>query len=202
MAEIIRGRKEQIIDAAAKLFKEKGYNASSMRDLAQTMGMEASSLYSHIKSKEEILESICFGMADKFLTAIKEVNDIYFNAEEKLRMAIRNHVQIITSHPDHSAMFIKEWRGLTEPKLSKFKELRDKYEHEFRVILEDGENEDVFDRVDKKFATLTILSAVNWINEWYHSDGAMTPDEIAKKLSDFIMGGLCKKFVTDPNYKP
>ncbi len=122
--------------------------------------------------------------------------------QEKLRMAIRNHVQIITSHPNHSAVFIKEWRGLTEPKLSKFKELRDNYEHEFRVILEDGENEDVFDRVDKKFATLTILSAVNWINEWYNPQGTMRPSEIASKLSAFILGGLRKKLVTDINYKP
>ena len=202
MTEAGMSRKEQIIDAAAKLFKEKGYAASSMRDLAQVMGMEASSLYSHIKSNEEILESICFGMADKFLSAIEEVNDIYFNAEERLRMAIRNHVLIITSHPDHSAMFIKEWRGLTEPKLGQFKEKRHRYEQQFRHILEAGENEDVFERVDKKFATLTILSAVNWINEWYHPEGGMRPEEIAKKLSDFIMTGLQKKFVTDPNYKP
>jgi hypothetical protein len=130
------------------------------------------------------------------------VNDIYFNAEEKLRMAIKNHVQIISENIDQSAAFLHEWRSLSEPKLSEFKTLRDAYENEFKVILNDGINEDLFDDVDQKFATLTILSTVNWINEWYNPKGKMNAEEIAKKLSDFILGGLRKKLVTDINYKP
>lgn len=195
-------RKEQIMQTSAKMFKEKGYASTSMRDIATELGIEAASLYHHIKSKEEILETICFGMADKLLTGIAEVNDIYFNAEEKLRMAIKNHVQIISENIDQSAAFLHEWRSLSEPKLSEFKTLRDKYENEFKVILTDGINEDLFDDVDQKFATLTILSTVNWINEWYNPNGKMNVEEIAKKLSDFILGGLRKKMVTDINYKP
>lgn len=195
-------RKEQILQAAAKLFSEKGYASTSMRDIATELGIEAASLYHHIKSKEEILETICFVMADQLIAAINEVNDIYFNAEEKLRMAIKNHVQIITQNIHQSAVFLREWRCLSEPKLGEFKQLRDAYENELKVILEEGVNEDVFDNVDQKFATLTILSTVNWINEWYKPQGSMNAEEIAQKLSDFIMGGLRKKLVTDINYKP
>lgn len=195
-------RKEQILQTSAKMFKDKGYASSSMRDIATELGIEAASLYHHIKSKEEILETICFTMADKLNTAIAEVNDIYFNAEEKLRMAIQNHVRIISENTDQSAVFLHEWRSLSEPKLAEFKALRDAYEHGFRVIISDGINEDIFDNVDQKFATLTILSTVNWINEWYNPKGKMNAEEIAKKLSDFIMGGLRKKLVTDINYKP
>lgn len=195
-------RKEQIMQTSAKMFKQKGYASTSMRDIATEMGIEAASLYHHIKSKEEILETICFSLADKLIMGIAEVNDIYFNAEEKLRMAIKNHVQIISENIDQSAAFLHEWRSLSEPKLSEFKTLRDSYENEFKVILNDGVNEDIFDDVDQKFATLTILSTVNWINEWYNPKGKMNAEEIAKKLSDFILGGLRKKLVTDFNYKP
>jgi AcrR family transcriptional regulator len=195
-------RKEQILQTAAKMFKDKGYASSSMRDIATELGIEAASLYHHIKSKEEILETICFTMADKLNAAISEVNDIYFNAEEKLRMAIKSHVQIISENIDQSAVFLHEWRSLSEPKLSEFKALRDGYETEFKVIINEGINEDIFDNVDQKFATLTILSTVNWINEWYNPNGKMNAEEIAQKLSDFIMGGLRKKLVTDINYKP
>jgi AcrR family transcriptional regulator len=195
-------RKEQIIVTAAQLFKQKGYEASSMRDIALVLNIEAASLYHHIKSKEEILELICFTMAQKFLSAIAEVNDIYFNAEEKLRKAILHHVEIITEDINKSAVFLREWRSLPENSLKDFMQLRNHYESEFTHIIENGMQEDIFENVDKKFAVLSILSSVNWINEWYQADGKMNAEEIAKKISDFVMGGLRKKMVTDPHYRP
>lgn len=195
-------RKEQISSVASKLFKDKGYEATSMRDIANELGIEAASLYHHIKSKEEILTGICFEMADKFITALKEVNDIYFNAEERLRMAIQYHVQITCDNLDKTAVFLNEWRSLPEPQMGEFRKMRDNYEREFRVIVEDGENEDIFDKVDKKFAALMILSSVNWIHQWYNAEGNMNPAQIANKISDLILGGIRKKLVTDINYKP
>jgi len=183
-------RKEQIIETAEKLFREKGFEAASMRDIAAELGIEAASLYSHIKSKDELLETICFRMASEFLKSIDEVNDLYFNAEEKLRMAIQNHVKIIASDLDASSVFLREWRRLTKPKLKEFTALRHRYEEGFKEILINGENENVFVAPDKKFAVLTILSALNWIIEWYSPKGTMTPDEIAEHLTEFILTGL------------
>jgi len=183
-------RKEQIIKTAAALFRQKGFEAASMRDLAKELGIEAASLYSHIKSKDELLETICFRMADELLKAIDEVNDVYFNAEEKLATAIKNHVKIITGDMDSSTVFLREWRRLPEDKISDFIKLRNKYEEGFTQILINGENENVFDAPDKKFAVLTILSAVNWITEWYSPKGSMTPDEISEHLYKFITNGL------------
>jgi AcrR family transcriptional regulator len=186
-------RKEQIIKTSEKLFKEKGYMGTSMRDIAAELEIEAASLYSHIKSKDEILETICFRMADQFLHGIAEANDLYFNAEERLKMAIKSHTEILTTDLNASSVFNREWRHLNEPKLSEFKELRNKYENEFKAILQNGEDENVFETVDKKFAVLTILSALNWITEWYKPGGSMSPVEIADNLCDFILTGLKKK---------
>ena len=188
-------RKEQIIKASAKLFRQKGFEAASMRDLAKELGIEAASLYSHIKSKDELLETICFRMADELLKAIDEVNDVYFNAEEKLASAIKNHVKIITGDMDSSTVFLREWRRLPEDKIKDFIKLRNKYEDGFTQILINGENENVFEAPDKKFAVLTILSAVNWIIEWYKPKGSMTPDEIAEHLFRFITTGLKVKTI-------
>ena len=66
----------------------------------------------------------------------------------------------------------------------------------------EGENEDIFDQVDKKFAVLSILSTINFINEWYKPEGKMSVEEIAKNISDFVLGGLRKKLITDLGYKP
>jgi AcrR family transcriptional regulator len=193
MAEtLIINRKEQITETAAKLFRKKGYIATTMRDLAAELGIEAASIYHHVKSKEELLETICFDMANKFILNAKEVNDIYFNAEEKLRLAIKLHIETITLNQNKSAVFLQEWRNLSEPNLSKFKMLRDQYENQFTIIIIDGENEDIFDFVDKKFAVLSILSTINFVNEWYNPEGKMNAAEIAEKLSNFILGGLRK----------
>lgn len=193
MAEsLIINRKEQITETAAKLFCKKGYIGTTMRDLAAELGIEAASIYHHIKSKEELLETICFDMASKFILNVKEANDIYFNAEEKLRLAIKLHIQTITENQNQSTVFLQEWRNLNEPNLSKFKMLRDQYENQFTIIIIDGENEDIFDFVDKKFAVLSILSTINFVNEWYNPKGKMNATEIAEKLSNFILGGLRK----------
>ncbi|MDX5320194.1 MAG: TetR/AcrR family transcriptional regulator [Bacteroidota bacterium] len=186
-------RKDQIVHVAAELFSQKGYAATSMRDIAEHMEMEAASLYNHISSKEEILHTICFSMADRFINAMEEVNDIYFNGEEKLRMAVKNHVGILTENIEEAQVFLKEWRHLGEENLNAFIQLRDRYEDGIESILQTGIDENVFQEVDKKFAALNILSSVNWIVEWYRPKGKMTPEEIATKLSDFMLTGLQKK---------
>ena len=126
------------------------------------------------------------------LAAIEEVNDIYFNAEEKLGMAVKNHIRILTENMDASWVFIHEWRNLGEESHKQFVALRDKYEQEFVRILQNGEDEGLFNEVDHKFAVLTILSSLNWVVEWYKPGGKMNPTQIAEKLTEFILSGLKK----------
>ncbi len=186
-------RKKEILSLSQSVLKEKGYAATSVRDIAKALDLEPASLYSHFKSKEDILKITCFEMADKFELAVKEVNDIYFNAEEKLRMAIKLHVEILTSHLDSALIFIRDWRNLTGESLDQFIAKRNVYEAGFREIVQTGIDEGVFKETDRKFAALTILSSVNWIVEWYKPNGTLNPEQIAEKLSAFILSGLEKE---------
>jgi AcrR family transcriptional regulator len=185
-------RKEQIFTVAREMIRQNGYQGTSMREIAGALQIEAASLYNHIAGKEDILRETCFGLADRFLNGIAEVNDIYFNAEEKLGMAVRNHIQILTQNLDASWVFIHEWRNLTGHHKTEFIALRDQYENEFMKILENGEQEGIFNEVNNKFAVLTILSSLNWVVEWYRASGAMSPAQIAEKLTEFILTGLKK----------
>lgn len=186
-------RKAEIQNAAQALFKKSGYAVASMRDIASEIGMEAASLYNHIESKEEILYDICFGLANKLNNSIEEVNDIYFNAEEKLRMAVRFHIETLCEDLDAAYVFVHDWKFLTGKSLEDFKASRDMYEAGIRTIIENGEDEGLFEENNRGFATLTILSSLNWIVEWYKTDGRLSPKEIAEKLSDFILTGLKKE---------
>lgn len=187
-----KSRKEQIEEKATRLFREKGYAATSMRDLAQVLGIEAASLYSHIKSKEEILQKICFRMADEFFEAWKEVEVANQSHALQMEKAAAAHVKVITANTDASAVFFNEWRHLSEPYLSDFLRMRDDYEGRFINIIERGIESGEFQTVDSKFMMLAILSSLNWTHNWYKPGGSLRPEEVAKKLSNLILNGLKK----------
>ncbi len=190
--QVTQERREQIFNSALKLMRSNGFQGTTMRDIAADLGIEAASLYNHISSKEDILRNTCFSIGNRLVQSIHEVNDLYFNAEEKLRWAVKNHVLTLTENLDASYVFIHEWRNLSEPQRTEFISLRDDYEKQFTQILETGETEHLFNATDKKFAVLTILASLNWIVEWYRADGKMKAEDIAVKLGDFILTGLRK----------
>lgn len=187
-----KNRKQQIEEKATTLFRERGYAATSMRDLAQVLGIEAASLYSHIKSKEEILQKICFRMADEFFEAWKDVESVQTSAGDKISKAAIAHVKVITRNTDASAVFFNEWRHLSEPHLSDFLAMRDDYEGRFIQIIKDGMTSGEFEQVDAKFMMLTILSSLNWTHNWYKPGGSLTPEEIGVRLSNLVLNGLNK----------
>ena len=184
-------RKEQVIRKAAELFKEKGYAAASMRDLAQLLGIEAASLYSHIKSKEEILRSLCFDMAAEFRKALEEVEKQNVPASEKLRNGIIAHIQVMAKDLTASAVFMNEHRHLSQPYLRDFLLLRINYINRFKSIIEQGIRSGEFKKtIDKKLAVMTLFSSLNWMPMWYDPAGMIDPIELGKQLSDMLVNGL------------
>ncbi|MDX5438504.1 MAG: TetR/AcrR family transcriptional regulator, partial [Pontibacter sp.] len=153
--EAVLSRKEQIEKTATALFKSKGFSATSMRDLANALGIEAASIYSHIKSKEEILQRVCFKMAQEFFEAIDAAEAEEGTATDNLKRAIAAHVQVLTQNTEASAVFLHEWRHLSEPFHGTFLNLRDKYEARFREIIRSGISSGEFNVPDEKFAALT-----------------------------------------------
>lgn len=185
-------RKKEILQEAKKLYRQVGFHSTSMRELAAAVQMESSSLYNYFKSKEEILEIICFEKAEEFMNAINEVNDIYFGGIQKIQLAIRLHTLVIANDINGAYVFQKEWRSLAEDEKNKMIKWRNEYEFQFRKLIETGIEEGVFQYNNVKFGALNILSSLNWITEWYKPDGKLSPDEIANNLSNIVLGGIAK----------
>lgn len=185
-------RKEQVIRKAAKLFKDKGYAAASMRDLAQLLGIEAASLYSHIKSKEEILQSLCFDMAAEFRKSLEEVEKQNVSASEKLRQGIIGHIRVMAKDLTASAVFMNEHRHLSQPFLRDFLLLRINYINRFKTIIEEGVRNGEFKKtIDVKLAVMTLFSSLNWMPMWYDpSGGIIEPVELGVQLSEMLVNGL------------
>jgi AcrR family transcriptional regulator len=185
-------RKDQIREIAQQLFRERGYASTSMRELADSLGIEAASLYNHITSKEEILQDICFSMAESFFAAIEPVIDRDIEPTEKLNQAIHAHLSVIAANSNASAVFLHEWRHLGEPYLSDFKLMRRRYEKMFRTLIEDGIRSGAFRQLDAKLASRTLLSSINWTYEWYNPNGKVSPDAMAELLQTILLNGIVK----------
>jgi AcrR family transcriptional regulator len=184
-------RKVQIELEAARLFRDRGYPATSMRHLAQTIGMEAASLYNHFRSKEEILKAICFSIADEFLAAQEAAIEAHRDdPETALRACILAHIQVVIRNLDSAAVFFQDWRHLSEPSLSAFRGLRRTYQNRYRALIADGIRKNAFRPVDEKFAAMTLLSALNMIHEWYKPEGSKAIDDIGHEMGHILLYGL------------
>lgn len=194
MGEVLSSssRKEQVIRVAAELFREKGYVASSMRDLAQKLGIEAASLYSHIKSKEEILHILCFDMAADFMASLEEVEKQQdLSASEKLRKGIIGHIQVMALDLTASAVFMNEHRHLSQPSLRDFLLMRIRYINRFKGMIEEGVATGEFKKsIDKKLAVMTLFSSLNWMPMWYDPKAAIEPEALGFQLADMLINGL------------
>ncbi|MFZ9982549.1 MAG: TetR/AcrR family transcriptional regulator [Cyclobacteriaceae bacterium] len=186
-------RKEQVIRKAAELFREKGYAASSMRDLAQKLGIEAASLYSHIKSKEEILQNLCFDMAAEFRKSLDEVEKHNVSSGEKLKRGIIGHIQVMAKDLTASAVFMNEHRHLSQPWLRQFLLLRINYINRFKEIIDEGvRNGEFKSSIDRKLAVMTLFSSLNWMPMWYDPSSAINSSDLGEQLADMLVNGLKK----------
>lgn len=190
MSETLVQRRDELLSAAQRLFSERGYEATSVRDIAEALDLRPGSLYSHIAAKEELLWEILQSSADRFFAAVEPIAASKVVTLEKLRRAIAAHVKVITDSVAAAAVYTTEWRHLAEPRRRQFAERRDAYERMFRDLVRDGVREGTFGDMDEKFATLLILSTMNWVYQWYRPHGPMTPEEISRKITDLLLNGL------------
>ena len=190
MEAIKSTRKIEMVQLAASLFRKKGYFATSMRDLANHLGIEAASLYSHIRSKEELLENICFRLGAELLESLDRIESGSLTYSQQLEFAIQSHLAVITRSPDEAQVFLLEYKHLTEPRLSAFLKMRKEYELRFRIILRQGMQQGEFRRADEKMVTLTLLSALNSTPTWFRSDKGMNAEQVSAVLTDLLIQGL------------
>ncbi|HMQ82225.1 MAG TPA: TetR/AcrR family transcriptional regulator [Saprospiraceae bacterium] len=187
-----KSKRQFIQETAAMLFREKGFAATSMRDLAKAVDLQASSLYNHFPSKQEILWEICRENATRFLDGMKAIQEQYQHPAKKVEALIRLHIQIATSDATSVTSFNDEWRHLTEPHLSNFRQMRKDYQDRFRAIIEEGIASGEFRPIHPMVALLTLLSSVRWIYDWYQTNKKLTTNDLETQLSELVLKGLFK----------
>lgn len=185
-------RKDIIVKAGAALFREKGFGAASMRDLAENIGIEAASLYNHIRSKNEILESICFVIANRFNTYFDEVEAGKDSVLQKVETMLRFHIQQMIENHEEVIVSDREWKHLDEPYLSNFHNQRRNYRKRFTLLIEEGIKKGEIKNIDAPTAIITMLHAVNGIESWHRSTAKISAKELEDNMVMILIDGLRK----------
>lgn len=183
-------RKEVILEKAAQLFRKNGFNATSMRDLAENVGVEAASLYNHINSKAELLQEICFRIANKFTAHMDEVIASEQSAIDKIEAILRFHIRQMIHNYEEVYVSDREWKHLTDPYLSNFKSQRRTHRQRIASIIEEGINRNEIKKIDAPTAVLILLHAVSGIESWHRSRQKISGELLEENMVLILVGGL------------
>lgn len=185
-------KKAQILAAAAKLFRRKGYASSSMQDIASELGIKSSSLYNHIKSKQELLETILLEVADAFVTEMALIKNSSLTPLKKIEKLIGLHVRLTIQNPDYMAMLIGEWAHLEDTSKKKYVKLRDSYENDFKKIIKACMDDGTLHSINVDIALFSILSTLRWTYSWYSKNNKISPLDLEADLYRCLIEGLQK----------
>ncbi len=191
MLQKTESRKDEIIRVAAKLFKEKGYSAVTMRDLASAMGIKAASLYNHISSKQEILQNLILSIAEQFTNGMVSILGKQTSNFSKLEDLIRLHTKIAHDNPNGLSALNSDWMHLEE-KLSYYLQLRNDYEHNFRIIIESGIANDEFKPVSVDVVLFSMLSTLRNLYLWIPKKENVDQEKLVSELTQTLIKGINK----------
>jgi AcrR family transcriptional regulator len=185
-------KKDIILQKAAIMFREKGFSATSMRDLAESVGIEAASLYNHIRSKNEILEAICFDVANRFNSNMEIIEASTQNSIEKVETLLRFHIRQMVERYEEVFVADREWKHLSDPYLSNYQNQRRSYRRRFAAIIESGKQKKDIKNIDAPTAVLIMLHAISGIESWHRSKEKISAQELEDNMVVIMIDGLRK----------
>jgi AcrR family transcriptional regulator len=185
--------REDILDAAAQVFRQKGFHGASMQDIARAVNLQKPSLYHHVSSKQEILLALLDRALELLLERISAISNQELPADEKLQQMIRAYLEILAENTDLSAVLLFEHRSLERRQHARHVPNRDKFEALWRDVLSEGVAAKLFKCDEPALTTRAILGILNWTITWYHPGGPLGIDEIADHYSILLLHGLIRK---------
>jgi AcrR family transcriptional regulator len=183
-------QRSDIIQAAAQIFRQKGYHAASMQDIADAVGLQKASLYHHVDSKQDILLAILDQVLDLLIEDLEQVVESDLSPDEKLRRAVHVYVMRLTKDSDLASVLLFDYRSLDPSLRSRQNARRDAYENLWRQIVRQGIDERAFRKVDEAVTVFALLGLQNWTITWFRKEGRLSADTLADRFSDLILDGL------------
>jgi AcrR family transcriptional regulator len=181
-------RRVELTRAAARLFAQKGYHGTSVGDLAEALGMQKGSLYSHIDSKADLLWEVAREGAEAFHAALDALPDDG-PVLERISAALRAHLRVVAEQLDIATVFVREWRYLEGERREQFVAERRRYEERVRALFREGrEVGELRTDLDDATAALLALSAANWAYTWLRP--GVDTDDLADRFTALLLDGM------------
>ena len=191
---------DDILLAAADVLRRKGYESTTMKDIAAEVDLTAASLYHHFKNKDALLLAVLEAGLERVIEGLQAIVDSQQSASDKLRQIIALHVGGVTSNTAVGAAMVYEIRWLqtmdcdTElmARRNAVFARRDQFERLFRQVIQQGMDSGEFIRSDADLLTKTMLGAHNWVGVWYRDGGRLDGAAIADLMADFFLRALAR----------
>jgi TetR/AcrR family transcriptional regulator, cholesterol catabolism regulator len=181
---------DEILEAAAQIFSQKGFHGASMQDIAEAVHLQKASLYHHVNSKQEILLELLDKALDLMIACMQEVMARPLPTDEKLHQAMVVYLRTLLEHRDLAAVLILEHRSLDPDLRARHILRRDRFEQLWRDLIQQGVNEGLFSCLNMDMTGRALMGVMNWAITWYRPDGKLSPVEIADLFAGLFLDGL------------
>lgn len=186
-----RNTRDDVVAAAGRLFAERGYHGTSMRDLGKELGLLGSSLYSHVDGKQQLLVEVVNRGAGFFQEAADAALATEGTASDRLRALIDGHIDVVLDHRSEVRTYLNEASALDEGLRSSVIAARDRYEEAFRTVLKEGTADGSFrSDLGAPITVIFILSILNAVDRWYREDGRIDRDHLVANIFGFVADGV------------
>jgi TetR/AcrR family transcriptional regulator, cholesterol catabolism regulator len=183
--------RQEILRAAARLFQQQGYDATSMNDVAAALKLSKGGLYHHFQSKDEILYHIMSHAMDITEERVINVARRIEGAEERLRTLIRLHIEVVLSEEDREiTVMLHENHPLPPALRRKINGRKKDYVHFVENLVADVQRQrNSTSQVTPRAAAFALVGMINWIYQWYRPDGSLTGDALVRQYTDIFFRG-------------
>jgi TetR/AcrR family transcriptional regulator, cholesterol catabolism regulator len=183
-------RRREVIDSAARLFAERGYDGASISELTVATGLAAGGLYHYIEGKDDLLIAICDELLEPLLAQAREIVAAEAPPVEQLRELVRAWVAHVVSHRHHMLVFTQERQAIErEPRWRRVRSQRKAFEKILDEVLARGEADGSMSFADRRLSLLALLGMVNYTPQWVRPNGRLSPAEIADGYCEMVLSG-------------
>lgn len=190
------GRWQELLDISARIFARKGYQSTTLQDIADEFGVLKGSLYHYIRSKDDLLFEVVRSVYDEGLANLRALASTDADPVDRLRAVVRGHVVYLINNLVATTVLLHEFDQLPEDRRARMP-IRDYQALIEGLVAEAKADERVKPEIDPQLAALAVLGATNWVYRWYRP-GQRTPVEIADQYADLLVDGMLRRDALSP----